>query len=145
MIKKIGSLALFVGGILAVIGAIGTFSNASKAAGTNIKAIDYAIKMAGLARAGAIVVFVGAIIAIAGVCMSGVRKNGAITSMAFAIFAFVGQILIDPITEWESVSGATLNKGSVIGLIAINVSGLVVMILGLAGLVSKSRITTYSD
>ena len=145
MIKKIGSLALFVGGILAVIGVIGTFSNASKAAGANVKAIDYAIKMADLARAGAIVVFVGAIIAVAGACMSGVRKNGAITSMAFAVFAFVGQILIDPITEWKSAAGAALSRVSVIGLIAINVSGLVVMILGLAGLVSKSRITTYSD
>lgn len=128
-----------------MIGAIGTFSNALKAAETNVKAIDYAIKMAELARAGAIIVFIGAIIAIVGVCMSGVRKNGAITSMAFAVFAFVGQILIAPITRWESAAGAALNQVSVIGLIAINVSGFVLMILGLAGMVSKSRLTTYSD
>ncbi|MDE7229474.1 MAG: hypothetical protein K2N56_03255, partial [Oscillospiraceae bacterium] len=60
-------------------------------------------------------------------------------------FAFVGQILIDPITEWESAAGVTLSRSSIIGLIVINASGFALIIMGIVGLASKSRIATLND
>lgn len=143
MVKKIGSLGLLIGGVLAVIGVIGAFASS-----TNPDAI---INMAVLARVGSIIVFVAAIVAVAGVIMTNAKKGGAVASMIFGVIAFIGQFLINPITSWQAAFGAAFSgnaegavEGAALGLILIAVSGIVLLILGIVGLVSKNKTNTFN-
>ena len=145
MVKKIGSLGLLVGGVLAVIGAIGAMVNSA-----NFN-VDATMNMAVLARVGSIIVFVAAIVAVAGVVMTNARKGGAITSMIFAVLAFIGQFLINPITGWKAAASAAFGSnsegaagGAIVGLILIMISGIVLLILGIVGLVSKNKNNTFN-
>ncbi|MDE7231298.1 MAG: hypothetical protein K2N56_12520 [Oscillospiraceae bacterium] len=145
MVKKIGSLGLLVGGVLALIGAIGAIVNSMS---VNVKAT---MDMAVLARVGSIIAFVAAIIAVAGVVMTNAKKGGAIASMIFGVLAFIGQFLINPITSWQAATDAAFGGnakgaagGAIIGLILIAISGIVLLILGIVGLVSKNKNNTFN-
>lgn len=150
MVKKIGSLGLIVGGILGMIGGIMVFVKMGQlGSGSLIGAAfsaNEATKMAVLARVGAIIMFVAAIIAIAGVCMANIKKGGAVASLIFGIIAFIGQFLINPITSLDSAifAGAEQIGGAAFGTVLIIVSGLVLAILGLVGLLSKNKTVSYT-
>ena len=156
MIKKIGALGLLIGGLLAAIGGIGSIANAASLTDTTsfrgmASAVDAAINMAVLARVGAIIAFVAAIVAVAGVVKDNMKKGGAITSMVFAVVAFIGQFMINPITSWKNAASAGMSGnaeaqgvGASIGLILLILSGIVLLILGVVGLVSKNKSTTFN-
>ena len=141
MVKKIGSAGMLVGGLLAAIGGLVSMLNF---ASLNINA---AMGMAVMGRVGAIIVFIAAIVVLAGVFMAGeTRKGGAIAGLVFAVFAFGAQFMINPITSWKAAFTAGFSGNAeaaggaaVIGLILLAVSGLVCAIMGIVGLVSKKR------
>lgn len=141
MIKKLGSAGMLIGGLLAAIGGVGAFINA---ASINIKG---AMNMAVLGRVGAIIIFVAAIIVVAGVFMTGAqKKGGAIAGMIFAVIAFVAQFMINPITSWQAAASASLGGNAEaaggaasIGLILLIISSIVCLIMGIVGLASKKK------
>ena len=141
MIKKIGSAGMLVGGLLAAIGGVGAIIN------TASSQIKGAMNMAVLGRVGAIIIFVSAIIVVAGVFMTKAqKKGGAIAGMIFAVLAFVAQFMINPITSWKAAASAGLSGNvestvgaAAIGLILLAVSGLVCLIMGIVGLAPKKK------
>lgn len=141
MVKKLGSAGMLIGGLMAAIGGIFAFINAYS------MKINAAISMAVLARVGAIITFVAAIVIIAGVVMSGTpKKGGAIAGMIFAIIAFIGQFMINPITSWRAAASAGLSGNAkaaggtaAIGLFLLIISGFVCFIMGVVGAASKNK------
>lgn len=143
MVKKIGNAGLLVGGLLAVIGAVGAIVNSVS---VNVSGT---ISMAVLSRVGAIISFVTAIIIIAAAVMAAEpKKGGAVAKLIFGVLAFVGQFLINPITGLKAAANAAFSssaqsaiQGAFIGLIFLAVSGLVLLIMGIVGLASKNKTT----
>lgn len=141
MVKKLGSAGMLIGGLMAAIGGIVAFINAG------LVKINAAMSMAILARVGAIITFVAAIVIIAGVFMAGSpKKGGAIAGMIFAVIAFIGQFMINPITSWRAAASASLSGkaeaaggAAAIGLFLLIISGLVCFIMGIVGAASKNK------
>lgn len=141
MVKKLGSAGMLIGGLMAAISGIVALISAG--AGK----INAAMSMAVLARVGAIIAFVAAIVIVAGVVMSGTpKKGGAIAGMVFALIAFIGQFMINPITGWKAAASAGLSDNAeaaggaaAIGLLLLIVSGLVCFIMGIVGAASKNK------
>ena len=141
MVKKIGSAGMLIGGLLAAIGGIVSMISFASLKITN------AMNMAVLGRVGAIITFIAAIIVVAGVFMAGEpKKGGAIAGMVFAVFAFIAQFMINPITSWGAAASAGLSGhaesaggAAIIGLILLAISGIVCLIMGIVGLASKKN------
>ena len=139
MVKKIGSVGLLLGGLVAAIGAIGCFLSTVS---FNILAIR---NLAITARVGAIVLLVSALIVLVAVCTkAGSKKGVAIASLIFSIFAFIGQFLISPFISAEAAIGALGSlqasaAGVIIGLVLIAVFGVLSLIMGIVGLASKDK------
>ncbi len=159
MVKKIGALVLLIGGILGAIGGITAFvtlysigEKAEKIKSYSemfafINSLNSDIKkvmdMAVLARVGAIILFIAAIIVTVGVFMEGSKKNGAISCLIFGVAAFAGQFMINPLTSAEAaanfVASESASETVTRGLIFIGVSGVILAINGLIILVSKKK------
>ena len=135
MVKKIGSVGLLLGGLVAAIGAIGGILSAVS---YNILAIR---NLAITARVGAIVLLVSALIVLVAVCTkAGSKKGVAIASLIFSIFAFIGQFLLSPvISVWALGSLQASAAGVIIGLVLIAVFGVLSLIMGIVGLASKDN------
>ena len=153
MIKKIGSLALLVGGILGAIGgfaALGTLYSIGSGAQSGsltflglLEDIKTVMNMAVLGRVGAIIMFISAIVVVAGVFMEGSKKSGAISVGIFGLAAFIGQFMINPITSIEAAQGIvgsdSASDNVIKGLVMIGICGVVLAINGLIILVSKKK------
>lgn len=140
MVKKIGNVGLILGGIAAAIGGILAFVM------SGAEDVDGIIGMAVLSRIGAIVVFVSAIAVVADAFMAGSKKGGAITKMVFGLIAFVGQFLINPYTSLGAMIKAAFTRDmdsivamGAIGFLAIALSGIVLLIMGIVGVASKNN------
>lgn len=143
-LKKIGSALLLIGGLLALIGAIGALG-ASMVVKTeeDVKTI---INMSVLARVGSIVAFVSALIAIAGSVLGKYGKGSSVTGAVFAAAAFIGQFMINPFTSEEAAMKAAFSANSDslaatagLGLLLIAAAGLACFIVGIVGLAIKKR------
>lgn len=148
MLKKIGSIGLIIGSPLALIGTVGAFL---KIPNSTIRTFDEVMTMACLARAGAIVLFAAAITCVVGVFLAHLKKGGAITGMVFALIAFVGQFLIEPITSRVAVLSVSYEEAvsagffAGLGLMLIAIGGVILFFMGIAGLVSKKKVDSDSS
>ena len=145
VMKKIGSAALLIGGLLSTAGIV----IAIVISATNPININGQIGMMIMARIGAIITFVGSILAVAGACKDNLKKGGAITSLVFGILMFVAQMLIDPFTSYESYTISGLFGdikpiiAATIGMLYIGIFGIVLFIMGIVGLAKKSKKQEY--
>lgn len=159
MIKKIGALALLIGGVLGAIGGISAFAmiysidtraesakNSLSEAFALLSSLEGEAKkianMAVLARVGAIILLIASIAVVAGVFMEGSKKNAVISYIVVGIAAFVGQFMINPITNAESTLNWLVSDTSdnvVKGLIFIGVCGVILAINGLIILFSRKK------
>ena len=141
MVKKIGLAGTIIGGLLAAIGGILAF------VGSANEDIEGIINMAVLSRVGAIILFVCTLVVLAVAFMTaGSKKGGAVARMIFGIAAFVGQFLIDPYTSLAAMTKAALygDPDTVVamggaGFLIITISGIVLLIMGIVGIVSKKN------
>lgn len=146
MLKKIGGGALALGGLLSLIGAIGGIANSVSMKYPFDSAFKVTIGMSILARIGAIIAFVAAIVLIAAVFRTnGSKKGAAITSAVFAVIAFIGQFMINPLTSEAGLlkanydySDTSAAASAVIGLLLLTAAGIATLITGIISLVSKN-------
>lgn len=142
MLKKVGNVGLILGGLAAAVGGILAFVMSKNVA------VGGMIGMAVLSRIGAIVLFVSAIAVLADAFMTaGSKKGGAVTKMIFGLIAFVGQFFINPYTSMANMLKAAFSGNAqsavnlaAVGFIAIAVSGIVLLIMGIKGVASKKKI-----
>lgn len=159
MIKKIGALALLIGGVLGAIGGISSLAeiysieekarNAKNSLSGAIAVLgsldDVAKKISGmavLARVGAIILLIASIVVVAGVFMEGSKKNAVISYIVVGIAAFVGQFMINPITNKEAVLNwlvSDTDDDAVKGLVFISICGVILAINGLIILFSRKK------
>lgn len=148
MLKKIGSIGLIIGSLLALTGVVGVFL---KIPNSTFRTSGGVMTMACLARAGAIFLFAAAIVCVAGAFLAHLKKGGAITGMVFALIAFVGQFFIEPITSPIAVLSLTYEESKsagffvFLGVMLIALGGVVLFFMGIAGVTSKKKIKADSD
>ncbi|MDE7231053.1 MAG: hypothetical protein K2N56_11290 [Oscillospiraceae bacterium] len=148
MLKKIGSIGLIIGSLLALTGVVGVFLEIPD---TTFRTSGRLMAMACLARAGAIVLFAAAIVCVAGVFLTHLKKGGAITGMVFALIAFVGQFFIEPITSPKALFSVpyseikTAGFFAFLGLMQIALGGVVLFFMGIVGVVSKKKVDSDSS
>lgn len=146
MLKKIGGGALALGGLLSLIGAIGGIANSTSMETPFDSAFKATVGMSILARIGAIIAFVAAIVLIAAVFRTnGSKKGAAITGAVFAVIAFIGQFMINPLTSEAGLfktnydySDTSAAATAVIGLLLLAAAGIATLITGIISLVSKN-------
>lgn len=143
-LKKIGSALLLIGGLVALIGAIGALG-ASMAMKTE-EDIQTIIKMSVLARVGSIAAFVSSLIAIAGSVLGKYGKGSSVVGAVFAAGAFIGQFMINPFTSEDAAMEAAFSANSEsiaatagMGLLVITAAGFACFIVGIVGLVIKKK------
>lgn len=141
MLKKVGNVGLILGGLAAAVGGILAFVMSKNSS------VGGVVGMAILSRIGAIVVFLSAIAVLAEVFMTaGSKKGGAVTKMIFGLIAFVGQFFINPYTSMMNVFKLAFSSNlqavvnmAAIGFIAIGISGIVLLTMGIAEVASKKK------
>lgn len=143
-LKKIGSALLLIGGLVALIGAIGALG-ASMAMKTE-EDIQTIIKMSVLARVGSIAAFVSSLIAIAGSVLGKYGKGSSVVGAVFAASAFIGQFIINPFTSEDAAMEAAFSANSEsiaatagMGLLVITMAGFACFIVGIVGLAIKKK------
>lgn len=157
MVKRIGSVGTLLGGLLGLIGSIGavvtsvSIYNAARSVsswgdlGGLMGKAQTLMNFAVLMRVAAIVLLVAGIIAIAGAVMEKSGMGAQVAGMIFAVVAFIGQFLINPLTSTSAAASSagtdtsSLGGQVLIGVVLIAVSGLVSLIVGIVGAAKKSN------
>lgn len=134
-------------GLLSTIGAIAAIANSASARMIFDDAFNATISMAIFTRVAVIIDFVAAIALIAIVFRTpGFKKGAAITGGVFATMAFIGQFLINPLTNAEGLTEILTDArpigGAITGLLIIPVAGIATLICGIISLVAKSSTVT---
>lgn len=145
-LKKICGGALAFGGLLTLVGGVGGIANSASMEFPFDAAFKGTIGMSILARIGAIIAFIAAIALVAAVFRtSGSKKGAAITGAVFALTAFIGQFMIDPLTSEAGLlktnydySDTSAAATAALGLILLAAAGLAALITGIISLVSKN-------
>lgn len=147
MYKKICGGIVAFGGLLSLIGGIMCMVNSMSVKMPFDSAFKATIGTSIFARVSVIITFVAAIcLAVVVFRTQGSKKGAAVTGVVFALIGFIGQILISPLTNDDSLaetlfdySAASAVAGSVIGMLMIIAAGIATLICGLISLVSKDR------
>lgn len=147
MNKKICGGILAFGGLLSLIGGIVCMVNSMSIKLPLDSAFNATIGTSIFARVSVIITFVAAISLLAVVFRTGSPKKGAaVTGGIFALIGFIGQFLINPLTNADSLamalfdySDASAAGSSVIGMLMIIVAGIAALICGLINFASKDR------
>ncbi len=147
MYKKICGGIVALGGLLSIIGGIMCMVNSMSVKMPLDNAFKATIGTSIFARVSVIITLVAAICLAAVVFRThGSKKGAAITGGIFALIGFIGQFLIDPLTNDESLAKALFDYndtsaalGSVVGMLIIIAAGIATLICGLISLLAKDR------
>lgn len=144
--KKICGAALALGGLLSLIGAVASLVNSISIKMLYDDAFNATIGTSIFARIAAIIVFVAAIALIVMVFRAPSSKKGAaITGGIFAAIAFVGQFLINLLTNSEAlIEILTYSRpvgGAMIGLLMIAAAGIATHIAVLSVLLQRAALS----
>ncbi len=147
MYKKICGGIVALGGLLSIIGGIMCLVNSMSVKLPYDSAFKATIGASIFARVSVIITFVAAICLAAVVFRTrGSKKGAAITGGIFALIGFIGQLMINPLTNDDSLaktlfdySAASAVASSVIGMLIIIAAGLATLICGIISLLAKDR------
>lgn len=126
-IKVLLGTWLMMGGLVMLIGTIGFFVNNYSSRHTTANT-EYAMGCAIVARIGAILTLLFALILIIAVCLKKLKRQGIVAAGFFALMGFVGQFMINSVTNMRSAISSLFKRGSAetafIGFILLFVAGL---------------------
>ena len=100
--------------------------------------------MAVLARVGAIMAFVAAIVILVAAFMGNMKKGAGVVGAFFAVIAFIAQFMIDPVTSLGALGSAAISGSStpgavVFGFILMLIAGIGSIITGIINTVMKNN------
>ncbi len=146
MYKKICGGIVALGGLLSIIGGIMCMVNSMSVKLPYDSAFKATIGTSIFARVAVIITFAAAICLVAVAFRTHAKKGAAVTGGIFALIGFIGQFLIDPLTNADSLAMALFDysdtsaaAGSMIGMLIIIAAGIATLICGLISLLAKDR------